>query len=56
MGNEVFVPFPHIWPGNQSRGFFSKGSKDFSARAGVLPALGGYSKVADYRYKRQIIV
>lgn len=52
MGEEVFVPFPHIWPGNQSTGFFSKESKDFNGRAAVMPAPGGYSKVGEDRHKR----
>lgn len=52
MGTEVFVPFPHIWPGNQSIGFFSEESKDFNERGGVLPALGGYSKAGEYRDKQ----
>lgn len=41
MGTEIFVPFPHTWPGNQSKGFCSEESKDFNERGGVLPAVGG---------------
>lgn len=44
MASEIFVPFPHIWPGNQSIGFFSEESKDFNERGGVSPALGGHSR------------
>lgn len=52
MGTEIFVPFPHIWPGNQSKGFFSEESKDFSERGGALPALGEWSKAGEYRDKQ----